>query len=110
MDMVVLILLVAAIAEAIIECVEMVVAAPTEWKPYAGFILGGGGAYLFGLDVMVYLGVAPVSDNAAAILNPVLIGFLIMRHSGNINKIWEFLKYLKGLGGQAENWSADDIG
>ena len=105
MDVVVQILVLAALIEAIVESVEIVKDNPTEWKPYAALVLGGGGAYLFGFDLIGYIGLEPVINGiATAILNPILIGVLILRHSGNINKILEFLKYLKGLGVEAEGW------
>lgn len=99
MDMVILILIVAAIAEAVVESIQIVVDDPKQWKPYAGFAVGAGCAVAFGVNVVGYLGLSTAGSGwMITALNALLMGALILRHSGNVNKILEFLKYLKGLG------------
>lgn len=90
------IFVVIVIVEAIIEAVTMLIERFDPKMAISG-LLGMAFAYIFGLDLFAYLQVDIQFDIAwlYEALNVLILGFVFVRYSGNLNDILEWLKGLR---------------
>lgn len=91
-------LIVAILVEAIIETGKMVAKAPA-WEHAVSFLCGSGMALLFSIPFIETLPVElAFNGDVEMVVNAFFIGVLILRYSGNVNGLLEFVKYLASLG------------
>jgi len=92
------IVVVAILVEALIETVKIVVAEPS-WEHLVAFVIGGGLAFMFQVPFIEYLPIELFFNGLVSqILSALFVAVLIVRYSGKINDLLEFLNYLKSLG------------
>jgi len=68
-----------------------------DWKMVFAGIIGGLFTFLFNLDLLGYLGIQIAFDLPwlHTLLNVVILGVVIMRYSGNLNDVLEWVKALR---------------
>jgi len=85
----------AMLVEAIIESITLFIE-EFHWKLVASFILGAGGSVLFGINLFDVLGVELAFNGmVATILSAILLGLFLVRYSGSVNSLLDFIKSLK---------------
>ena len=81
--------------EAMIESGKMFVE-EFSWELVVSFILGFGGSILFGLDLFELLDVELAFNGMVSmLLGSFILGLLLVRYSGTVNALLDFLKGLK---------------
>ena len=81
--------------EAMIESVKLFVV-DFSWELVAAFVLGFGGSILFGIDLFELLGVELAFNGLiSTLLGSFILGLLLVRYSGTVNALLDFLKSLK---------------
>jgi len=81
--------------EAMIESVKLLVA-EFSWELAVAFALGFGGSILFGIDLFELLGVQLAFNGLlSTLLGSFILGLLLVRYSGTVNALLDFLKGLK---------------
>ena len=92
------IMIVAVLVEALIETLKIVIAEPS-WEHLVAFLIGGGLAFMFQVPFIEYLPIELFFNGLVSqILSAFFVAVLIVRYSGKINDLLEFLKYLASLG------------
>lgn len=91
--------IVAMVIEATIETVAQIKEQGVNWQKITAFVVGGLLSFLFGLDVLSYVGL-DIQDNlppvVGDILNPIFLGIMMARYSGAINDLLDWLNKLRG--------------
>lgn len=81
--------------EAIIESAKLFFT-EFSWELVASFVLGFGGSILFGIDLFDLLGVDLAFNGlVSTLLGSFILGLLLVRYSGTVNALLDFLKSLK---------------
>ena len=81
--------------EAMIESVKLFVG-DFSWELVAAFVLGFGGSILFGIDLFELLDVELAFNGLiSTLLGSFILGLLLVRYSGTVNALLDFLKGLK---------------
>ena len=81
--------------EAMIESVKMFIE-DFCWELVVSFILGFGGSILFGIDLFELLDVELAFNGLiSTLLGSGILGLLLVRYSGTVNSLLDFLKGLK---------------
>ncbi len=81
--------------EAMIESVKLFVG-DFSWELVVAFLLGFGGSILFGIDLFGMLGIELAFNGLISmLLGSFILGLLLVRYSGTVNALLDFLKSLK---------------
>ena len=90
-----LITILVMLIEAMIESVKLFVT-EFSWELVASFLLGFGGSILFGIDLFELLDVELAFNGlVSTLLGSFILGLLLVRYSGTVNSLLDFLKGLK---------------
>lgn len=90
-----LITILVMLIEAVIESVKLFVN-ESSWELVAAFALGFGGSILFGIDLFELLDVELAFNGLiSTLLGSFILGLLLVRYSGTVNSLLDFLKGLK---------------
>ena len=93
--MILLFTVLAILIEAVIEAGKIVVAKPA-WEQLVAFLFGGLLAYFYKIPFFSYLPIeAPVNGVLAEILSIFFVAILMLRYSGKINDLLNWLELLK---------------
>ncbi len=96
-QVIIVLVIVAVLVEALIESGKIIVETPS-WENVVAFLAGGGLVFLFQVPFIESLPVELFFNGLVSqILSAFFGGVLVMRYSGKVNDLLEFLGYLKSL-------------
>ena len=84
------------LVESLIEMIQKVIE-EFDWRILIAFVLGGGAAFFFGINLFDYLGAQPAIEypGVIAAVNSFFVGVLVARYSGELNALLEILQGFK---------------
>ena len=97
-DMLINLLVMAVLIEATIETGKILVEQPS-WEHFVSFLGGGVLAFLFKVPFLRYLPInVSFTGLTSQLVSAFFVGVLMLRYSGKINDLLEWINYLKSLG------------